>query len=111
MGTGPSTFAASGHSVRALAPVGVISDTGPANIPPFGLCQSLQNPAVQAASSAAGTLVPQSCFPVMEGEWSPGSSKVTASHVPALVDSSTCQCSWNGLITVNSPGQTSTQVQ
>ena len=55
MGTTPSTFAASGATVSATAPAGVITDTAPGSVPPFGLCQSPANPPVAAATTAIYT--------------------------------------------------------
>jgi hypothetical protein len=109
-GTAPSTFAASGVQVDATAAAGVVSDVAPSNVPPFALCTSLANPQVAAATSAAsGVLTPQPCVPVLS-PWTPGSSKVTIGSVPVLDDSSQCSCSWGGVITVNSAGQTSVTV-
>jgi hypothetical protein len=111
MGTTPSTFAASGAAVSATTPAGVISDTGPGNVPPFGLCQSPANPQVAAATAAAsGTLTPQPCQPVLT-PWTPGAAQVSVGGVPALDDASQCSCAWAGMITVTDAGQTSMTVQ
>ena len=105
MGTAPATFAASGGSVKATAAAGVVTDVGKGNVPPFAMCQSLANPQVQAATTAAmGTLTPQPCVPVLS-PWTPGSAKVKIGGVAALDDSSKCSCTWGGVITVKSPGQ------
>ena len=108
-GTAPSTFAATGVQVDATAPAGVVSDVAPSNVPPFAMCTSLSNPQVAAATSAAGALTPQPCVPVLS-PWTPGSSKVTIGGTPALDDSSQCNCSWGGVVTVSSAGQTSVTV-
>jgi hypothetical protein len=110
MGTFPSIFAATGIAVSATTPAGVITDTGPENVPPFGLCMSLANPEVATASAAAETLVPQPCLPVLT-PWTPGALQVTVGDVPALDDASQCSCAWAGMITVTDPGQISTTVQ
>jgi hypothetical protein len=106
MGTTPAAFAASGAAVAATAPAGVVSDVGAENIPPFGMCQSLANPQVASATSAAnGALTPQPCSPVIAGPWAPGSTGVLVEGVPALEDSSQCACTWGGSITVTEAGQ------
>lgn len=109
-GTAPSTFAASGVEVDATLAAGVVTDVAPSNVPPFALCTSLANPQVAAATSAAsGALTPQPCVPVLS-PWTPGSSEVTIGNVPALDDSSQCSCSWGGVVTVTSAGQTAVTV-
>jgi len=76
------------------------------NIAPFGMCITLSNPQVAAATAAAqGVLTPQPCIPVITAPWAPGSAKVTIGGVPALTPSSTCQCLWGGTITISNPGQ------
>jgi hypothetical protein len=111
MGTTPSTFAATGATVSATAAAGVITDTGPGSVPPFGLCQSPANPQVAAATAAAeGTLTPQPCQPVLT-PWTPGAAQVSVGSVPALDDASQCSCAWAGMITVTDAGQASTTVQ
>lgn len=110
-GTTPATFAASGTQASATSPAGVVTDVAAANVPPFGLCMSISNPQVASATSAAGgTLTPQPCQPVL-APWTPGSSRVTISEVAALDDSSQCNCTWGGVVTVTSAGQTSVTVQ
>jgi hypothetical protein len=83
-------------------PVANIMDNKPmVNIKPFGMCTSLSNPQVSAATSAAsGVLTPQPSAP-----WSPGSPTVKVGGQPALT--STCQltCNWAGVITVSQAGQ------
>jgi hypothetical protein len=71
------------------------------------MCQSLANPQVAAATSAAmGTLTPQPCVPVIPAPWSPGASVVTLNGVPALTSDSKCQCTWAGTIEVVDPATT-----
>lgn len=104
LGTDPATFVASGD-VDATNASGVVDDVSNGNVPTFGLCTSLLNPQVAAATnSAGGTLTPQTCVPSLS-PWTPGSSHVTVNGVPALDASSTCACIFGGTISVDSPGQ------
>ncbi len=81
------------------------------NIMPFGMCMSLANPQVAAATSAAlGVLTPQPCIPATASPWTPGAVTVLLGNQPALDNVSTCMCNWAGVITVANPGQTSTQI-
>jgi hypothetical protein len=87
-------------------PAATISDAIPlTNIMPFGMCTTLTNPQVAAATSAAlGSLTPQPCIPVTTA-WIPGSPKVTVRNQPAVDSSCTCMCAWGGQISVLNPGQ------
>jgi hypothetical protein len=76
-----------------------------ANIMPFLMCMSPSNPVVAAATAAAlGVLTPMPCIPVPTAPWSPGAATTTIGGMPALTASSTCNCSWAGVITVIPPG-------
>jgi hypothetical protein len=111
-GTTPASFTASAAKVSAGAAAGVVSDTGTASVSAFGQCTSLSNPQVNAATQAAsGTLTPQPCQPVIAGEWSPGSARVTVGTAAALNSASQCRCTWNGVITVTDAGQTNVTLQ
>ncbi len=107
MGTVPSTLAVAPRAVRATAPVATVLDIAtPANIPPFGMCVSLANPAVASATSAAsGVLTPQPCTPVPTSPWSPGSLTAKQGGLPCLLATSKCACSFAGVISIVSPGQ------
>ena len=89
-------------------PMATVQDMAPGtNIPSFGMCQSLTNPQVSAATSAAmGTLTPQPCVPAITSAWAPGSAKMKVNGVPALTDSCRCMCMWGGSITITNPGNT-----
>lgn len=77
-----------------------------ANIPPFGVCTSLANPAVASATAAAfGVLTPMPCVPVIPAPWTPGSPTVLINNFPALNNTSKCMCTWAGVISITSPGQ------
>lgn len=77
------------------------------NIMPFGMCQSLANPTVAAATSAAmGVLTPMPCIPNTPAPWVPGSATVMLDNAPALNNNCKLNCVWAGVIQVVSPGQT-----
>jgi hypothetical protein len=81
------------------------------NIPPFGMCQSLMNPQVAAATTAAlGVLTPQPCMPMTTQPWTPGVLKILINQQPALDNTSTCLCQWGGLVSILSAGQVKEQV-
>jgi hypothetical protein len=92
-------------------PAATIMDFKPfANIPPFGVCTSLTNPTVAAATAAAlGVLTPMPCTPVTT-PWKPGSATVQINNFPALNNSSTCQCAFGGSISITYPGVATEQV-
>jgi hypothetical protein len=76
------------------------------NIQPFGMCTTVSNPQVAAATSAAlGVLTPQPCVPVISSPWAPGSATVLVKNQPALNNTSKCMCAWAGVISVVNPGQ------
>jgi uncharacterized Zn-binding protein involved in type VI secretion len=87
-------------------PAATITDIAPGvNIPPFGMCTSLSNPMVAAATSAAlGVLTPMPCMPAVVGPWKPGAPRTLLAGTPALVSGSTCNCAWGGLISLTLPG-------
>lgn len=91
----------------SFMPTANIMDNVPfLNILPFGMCNSLTNPTVAAATSAAfGVLTPMPCIPVTAAPWTPGNPTVMIGKQPCITDSSKCTCSWGGLISVTSPGQ------
>ena len=74
------------------------------NILPFGMCQSLANPTVAAATAAAlGVLTPMPCVPVAPAPWVPGSPTCLLGKAPALNSTSKCMCAWAGVITITNP--------
>lgn len=86
-------------------PIANIMDNKPfMNIPPFGMCQSMSNPQVAAATAAAfGVLTPVPCVPVIAAPWSPGGT-AKVSNMPVLLENSKCMCNWGGQISINNPG-------
>lgn len=93
-------------------PAANIMDNKPlVNILPFGMCSSLANPAVAAATTAAlGVLTPMPCMPVTPAPWTPGNPKVLIANMPAATNASKLICSWAGVIQANFAGQLSVQV-
>lgn len=89
-----------------------IMDFAPvANILPFGMCSSIANPTVAAATAAAlGVLTPMPCLPVTVSPWVPGSPTVLINNFPALNNSCKCMCTWGGVISVLAPGQFTVQI-
>lgn len=90
-------------------PIGTITDVQPnTNIPPFGMCISMANPQVAAATAAAlGVLTPQPCQMVPMGTWISGSPKCLIGGKPCLCTGSTLVCGMGmGSISVTIPGQT-----
>lgn len=88
-------------------PAGVMTDMAPVvNIPPFGMCRSLSNPTVAAATAAAlGALTPMPCIPVPAGPWTGGAQKLSIGGQSALTDGSKLTCAWGGQVTVQFAGQ------
>jgi hypothetical protein len=88
-------------------PAATIMDMVPmANIPPFGVCNSLANPIVAAATAAAlGILTPMPCTPIPAGPWKPGAVKTTINGMPALTAGCTLNCAFGGgVISLVNPG-------
>jgi hypothetical protein len=89
-------------------PVGTIQDIQPGtNLAGFGMCMSLANPAVAAATAAAlGVLTPQPCTMVPAGTWIPSNPKVLVQGKPVLTNQATLLCAFGaGTISIISPGQ------
>jgi hypothetical protein len=92
-------------------PAANIGDALPAaNIPPFGMCTTLSNPSVAAATSAAlGVLTPMPCIPVTTA-WVPGAAQTLIGGKPGLSSTSKCTCSWGGIIQIVNPGAMRTTI-
>ena len=93
-------------------PAANITDSQPiTNIPSFGMCMSIANPQVAAATAAAlGVLTPQPCIPATGTPWTPGGITVILDNMTTLDNVSTCMCMWAGVISLIDAGQTSTFV-
>ena len=87
-------------------PAATIADAAPiTNVTPCGMCTSLLNPQVAAATAAAlGVLTPMPCVPAPVGIWSCAGTPLVGGK-PALSIDATLTCSYGGCIRVISPGQ------
>ena len=113
-GAAPSTLIVTpeGKVMAGSMPAATIMDNVPVkNIPPFGMCSSLANPTVSAATTAAqGVLTPMPCVPATSAPWAPGSPTVMIANKPALNNSCKLMCNWGGVISINVAGQATTNV-
>jgi hypothetical protein len=76
------------------------------NVMPFGMCTSLANPAVAAATAAAlGVLTPMPCIPNTPSPWAPGEPTILLGNFPALDNMSKLMCAWGGVIQFITPGE------
>jgi len=93
-------------------PLATVMDFVPMkNITPFGMCTTLSNPTVAAATAAKlGVFTPAPCVPATQSPWTPGSAVVKIRNQPALNSACTCLCQWGGAITVISPGLTKVSI-
>jgi len=100
------------NCVMTGSPAATIMDHQPiVNVPPFGMCSSLANPMVAAATAAAlGVLTPMPCVPMTTSPWIVGAPTVLIGNMPALNESSKLICNWGGVIQLTMPGQFTVQV-
>ncbi len=107
-GAAPSTLVVlPTNKVLATTPAANIMDNKPiVNIPPFGVCMSMANPTVAAATAAAlGVLTPMPCVPVTAAPWIVGSPTILIGNMPTLDNNSKLMCNWGGVIQFVAPGQ------
>lgn len=99
------------NRVITKTPLANIMDNKPMiNILPFGMCTSLMNPMVAAATSAAlGVLTPQPCIPATVTPWVPGVPTVLIKNMPALNNTCKLTCMYGGVIEISNPGQNNIQ--
>jgi hypothetical protein len=109
-GAAPSTMVVTPENkvTGSHVPVATIMDHVPMkNIMPFGMCSSLANPTVAAATAAAlGVLTPMPCVPATSAPWMPPKPMVKVNRLPVFDVTAKCMCNWAGVIQVVSPGQT-----
>lgn len=104
-GTAPSTLVVNSQTkVMTGAPAATIMDHKPnANIPPFGMCNSVANPATKRPPPVLFTPAP--CVPNTAAPWAPGSATVMLGGYPALNNTCKLMCAWGGVIQFTNPGQ------
>jgi hypothetical protein len=108
MGVAPSSLTVLPvNRIVTSTPVANIMDNVPfLNVLPFGMCTSMANPAVSAATSAAlGVLTPMPCTPMTTAPWTPGVPTVLVGNMPAVDMNCKLVCSYGGMISILSPGQ------
>ena len=109
------TFGAAPSSLMVLPankvlvdmPAANIMDNKPMlNVMPFGVCTSLANPMVAAATAAAlGVLTPMPCIPMTVAPWVVGAPTVLIGNMPALTSDSKLMCCWGGCISISFAGE------
>ena len=112
-GAAPSTLAVLPvNKTLTQTPDANIMDNKPmVNVMPFGMCSSMSNPVVAAATAAAlGALTPMPCVPVTPAPWVPGAPTALIGGMPALDNNSKLMCAWAGVIQIVNPGQTTVMV-
>jgi hypothetical protein len=113
------SFGAAAVPLTVVDPTSLLEEAMPAanimdhapfvNIPTFGMCSSLANPTVAAATAAAlGVLTPMPCVPATAAPWAPGAPTVLLRNMPALDQTCKCMCSFGGVIQIVMPGAVKT---
>lgn len=110
-GTAPATLTATSQTVclGCSKPIVTVTDVAAGtNISTFGMCTSMANPQVAAATAAAlGVLTPQPCTIVPIGTWRTKNSTILVGDKPVLTGDGCLVCSMGmGKISITSPGQT-----
>lgn len=86
-------------TVGGLVPATLPDDLFGENILTFGMCNSLANPAVAAATAAAlGVLTPMPCTPVVVTPWESPDPTVLVGGTPVVTAPAHCQCAFGGVI-------------
>ena len=81
------------------------------NIMPFGMCMSIANPTVAAATTAAlGVLTPMPCIPATPAPWVAGAPTVLLGNFPSLDNVSQLMCMWAGVITFVDAGEVTVDI-
>ena len=108
MGVAPCTLTVTSQmkEIAGGKPVATIMDSNLANMPSFGMCNSMANPAVAAATAAKlGVFTPAPCARIPAGPWIPKAVTKLVANKPVLSMSCTCICPYGGMIKIMNPGQ------
>jgi hypothetical protein len=115
MGAAPSTLNVlpkNKMQTSSMAAANIMDNIPMVNIPAFGVCKSMANPTVAAATAAATaaaqgvfTLTPMPCVPVFPAPWVPGAPTVMLANMPVLNNTSKLMCAYAGVVSINNPGQ------
>ena len=101
----PLVVTSSGRMTCGRRKVAVKTDASIANLASFGMCNTLANPAVAAATAANnGVLTPQPCVPALTGSWNGTAGKLNVGGMAAVLESSTAICSYAGNISISLTG-------
>ncbi len=115
MGAAPSTLNVLPKNkmmTSNMAAANIMDNVPMVNIPPFGVCKSMANPTVAAATASATaaamgvfTLTPMPCVPVFPAPWTPGAPTVMLGNLPVLNNTSKLMCAYAGVVSINMAGQ------
>lgn len=107
-GAAPSTLTVLpvNHTLVNMPAANIMDNVPMLNILPFGVCTSLANPTVAAATAAAlGVLTPMPCIPATVAPWIVGTPTVLIGNMPCLNSDSKLMCMWAGCISIGFAGQ------
>jgi hypothetical protein len=92
-------------------PAATVMDNKAPNLPTFGMCLTLSNPTVAAATAAAlGVLTPMPCIPMIAAPWVPPAAQTLIGGKPALAAGAMSLCNWGGSIQIGFTGAVRTTV-
>ncbi|WP_166246596.1 DUF4280 domain-containing protein [Paenibacillus turpanensis] len=95
-----------GVYIKGKAQMNIMDYQPQLNIAPFGMCATIQNPAVDAATKANNnilTMMP--CTPIVSMPWANGKEDQLVDGQPALMNKCTATCQYKGIITIEDDGQ------
>lgn len=91
---------------------GIMDNVPLRNIMPFGMCSSLANPMVVAATAEKlGVQTPMPCMPVIEGPWKPGAATVTLGNKQVLTGDCKLSCAFGGIIEIVDSGSQNVTIE